>query len=82
MEARWHHLILRALDVHAHAAINSADRSLSSRIASADDLKKNGKGTIEALNNARITADATTAEATAAKAANASNHRELAANRV
>ena len=46
----------------------------------ADNLKKNGKGTIEALNNARIAADAVTAEATAAKAANASNHRELAAN--
>ena len=69
-----------ALDVHAHTAIKTAGRSLSSHIASADNLKKNGKGTIEALNNARIAADAATAEATAAKAANASNHRELAAN--
>ena len=71
-----------ALDVHTHTAIstNGRTRSLSSRIATTDNLKKNGKGTIAALNNARIAADAATAEAAPAKAANVSNHRELAAN--
>lgn len=70
--------IAYALDVQTHTAISTAARS--SRIASADNLKKNGKGTIEARNNARIAADAATAEATAAKAAYASNYHELAAN--
>ena len=68
-----------ALDVHTHTAFNVAGQSISSRIATMDNRKRNGTGTMEAFIKARAAADAAAAEAKAAKAANAANHPELAA---
>ena len=61
------------IDVHAHSATSTSAHSLTDRIAYADTIKRNGKGTVEAYHRAQAACEA--AEA----AARADNHPQLVA---
>ena len=53
------------IDVHAHSATSTSTHSLTDRIAYADTIKRNGKGTVEAYHRARTACEAADAAARA-----------------